>query len=177
MGSLTFNYNQDTQDMIGAIIGGIRVETPVLSTLATYWTNPVTYAVFNVTGLIKIIAMYMEVTGVFDAGASTLVFRWTGTTPAVGIATMGVASGSMATSAVGSRWTFLGPGTVTAGPSAGISYLPAPFLVGGKTGAGVNATGVISALIAGGTQAADASGRYVLHYAAMTEGANAVSAI
>ena len=177
MGRLTFNYNQDTQDKIGQVLTGIRVETPVLTNLTTYWTNPVTYAVFNVTGLIKIINMYAEVTGVFDASATTLVFRWTGTAPALGIATMGVASATMATSAVGSRWSFLGPGQVVEGPSAGISYLPAPFLVGGKTGADVNCTGVISALVAGATQAADASARYVLHYAAMTEGANAVSAI
>jgi len=177
MGELTFNYSQSTQDRVGDILGGIRVETPVLTNLTTYWTNPVTYAVFNVIGLIKVMSMYAEVTGLFDANASTLVFRWTGTTPAQGIATMGSASATMATSAVGSRWSFLGPGQVIEGPSAGISYLPAPFLVGGKTGAGVNAVGVISALVAGATQAGVASARYVLHYAAMTEGANAVSAI
>jgi len=177
MGSLTFNYNESTQDRVGEVLTGIRVETPVLTNLTTYWTNPVTYAIFDVVGLVKVISMYAEITGVFDANATTLVFRWTGTTPAQGIATMGSASASMATSAVGSRWHFLGPGQVAAGPSAGISYFPAPFLVGGKTGAGVNCIGVISALVAGGTQAAAASARYVLHYAAMTEGAYAESAI
>ena len=177
MGSLTFNYNQDTQDRVGEILTGIRVETPVLTNLTTYWTNPVTYAVFNVVGLIKVISMYLEVTGAFDVNGTTLVFRWTNTTPALGIATMGVASASIASSKVGTRVHFLGPGQVAAGPVAQISYFPAPFLVGGKTGAGVNGVGVISALIAGGTQALVASGRYVLHYAAMTEGAYAESAI
>ena len=173
---LTFNYNQDTQDRIGDIIGGLRVQTPVLSTLATYWTNPVTFAIFNVVGLIKIIAMYLEITSALDANATTLVFRWTGTVPAVGIATMGVASAGFGSAVAGTRITFLGPGTVLAG-TEGVSYLPAPNFVGGQTGAGVNATGVISALIAGGTQAGTASGRYVMHYAPMTEGAYVVSAI
>lgn len=174
---LTFNYNQDTQDRIGDIIGGLRIQTPVLSTLATYWTNPVTFAIFNVVGLIKIIAMYLEITSALDANATTLTFRWTGTVPAVGIATMGVASISIASLPAGTRVTFLGPGTVIAGVAAGISYLPAACFVGGQTGAGVNATGVISALIEGGTQGATASGRYVMHYAPMTEGAYVVSAI
>lgn len=177
MGKLTFNYAQNTQERVGEILTGIRVETPVLTNLTTYWTNPVTYAVFNVIGLIKVINMYAEITGLFDANATTLVFRWTGTVPAVGIATLGVASATMANSAVGSRWSFLGPGQVISGPAAGVSYLPAAFLVGGKTGLDVNATGVISALVAGATQAGVASARYVLHYAAMTEGASAVSAI
>jgi len=177
MGNLTFNYSQDTQDRVGEVITGIRVETPVLTNLTTYWTNPVTYAIFNVVGLIKVNAMYLEVTGVFDANATTLAFRWTGTTPTQAIATMGSASASIASSKVGTRVHFLGPSQVAAGPAAQISYMPAPFLVGGKTGAGVNCIGVISALVAGGTQAAAASGRYVLHYAAMTEGAYAVSAI
>ena len=177
MGSLTFNYSQKTQDMVGEVVAGIRVETPVLTNLTTYFTNSVDFAIFNVVGLIKVVAMYLEVTGLFDAGATTLAFRWTGTTPTQAIATMGSASASIANSKVGVRVTFLGPGQVVAGPAAGASYLPAPFLVGGKTGAGVNCTGVINALIAGGTQATTASGRYVLHYAAMTEGANAASAI
>ncbi len=174
---LTFNYNQNTQDRIGDIIGGLRIQTPILSTLATYWTNPVTFAVFNVAGLIKIIAMYLEVTAALDANATTLVFRWTGTVPAVGIATMGSASASIASSAAGVKAMFLGTGQVTTGPIAGMAYKPAPYLVGGQTGVYVNATGVISALIAGGTQAGTASGRYVMHYAPMTEGAYAVSAI
>jgi len=173
---LTFNYNQDTQDRIGDIIGGLRVQTPVLSILATYWTNPVTFAIFNVVGLIKIIAMYLEITAALDANATTLVFRWTGTVPAVGIATMGVASAGFGSAPAGERITFLGPGTVAIG-TEGVSYLPAASFVGGQTAAGVNATGVISALIAGGTQAGTASGRYVMHYAPMTEGAYVVSAI
>ncbi len=177
MAGLTFNYNESTQKRIGEILTGMRVETPVLSTLATYWTNPVTFAIFNVVGLLKVVAMYLEVTSALDANATTLVFRWTGTVPSLGIATMGSASASIASSAAGARIMFTGTGQVAAGPVAGISYLPATFFVGGQTGAGVNATGVISALIAGATQAGTASGRYVLHYVPMTEGAYAVSAI
>jgi hypothetical protein len=177
MSGLTFNYSEDVQKRVGEIIAGIKVQTPVLSTLATYWTNPVTYAVFNVVGLIKVVAMYLEVTSAFDANATTLVFRWTGTTPALAIATMGSASASIATSAAGVRVMFTGTGQVAAGPIAGISYLPATYFIGGQTSAGVNCTGVISALVAGGTQAATASGRYALHYVPMTEGAYAVSAI
>lgn len=173
---LTFDYNQNTQDMIGFIKTGIRVETPVLTTLATYWTDTAEFAVFNVVGLIKIIAMYLEVTSALDANATSIVFRWTGTIPVVGVATMGVKSGSLATSLPGVRATFLGPGTILIG-TEGVSYLPAPNFVGGQTGLGVNATGVISVLIDDGTQAATASGRYVLHYVPMTEGAYAVSAI
>jgi len=177
MAGLTFNYNENAQTRIGSIIAGLRVQTPVLSTLATYWTNPVTFAVFTVVGLIKVVAMYLEVTSALDANATTLVFRWTGTVPALGIATMGSASASIAASAAGTKVMFTGTGQVAAGPVAGIAYLPATYFIGGQTGAGVNATGVISALIAGGTQAGTASGRYVLHYVPMTEGAYAVSAI
>ena len=177
MSGFTFDYSEAVQKRIGEFIAGLRVETPVLSTLATYWTNPVTFAVFNVTGLIKVIAMYLEVTSALDANATTLVFRWTGTVPALGIATMGSASASIATAAAGAKIMFTGTGQVAAGPVAGIAYLPATYFIGGQTAAGVNATGVISALIAGGTQAGTASGRYVLHYVPMTEGAFAVSAI
>ena len=177
MSGLTFNYNENTQTRIGSIIAGLRIETPVLSTLATYWTNPVTYAIFNVVGLLKVVAMYLEVTAAFDANATTLVFRWTGTTPALGIATMGSASASIASSAAGVKVMFTGTGQVAAGPVAGIAYLPATYFVGGQTSVGVNATGVISALVAGATQAGTASGRYVLHYVPMTEGAYAISAI
>jgi len=177
MAGLTFDYNENTQIRIGSVIAGIRTETPVLSTLATYWTNPVTFAVFNVVGLLKVVAMYLEITSALDANATTLVFRWTGTLPVVGIATMGSASASIASSAAGVKVMFTGTGQVAAGPIAGIAYWPATYFVGGQTAAGVNVTGVISALIAGGTQAATASGRYVLHYVPMTEGAYAETAI
>ena len=56
MSGMTFNYSEVVQKRIGEIRMGLLVQTPVLSTLATYWTNPVTFAVFNVTGLIKVIA-------------------------------------------------------------------------------------------------------------------------
>ncbi len=177
MPGITFNYNQSTQDRIGSILGGLRVETPVLSTLATYWTNPVTFAIFNGVGLVKVIAMYLEVTSALDANATTLVFRYTGTVPSLGIATMGSASASIASSKAGTKVMFTGPDQVVAGPAEGIAYLTVPTLIGGQTGLYVNATWVISALIAGGTQAGTASGRYVMHYASMTEGAYVESAI
>jgi len=177
MGQLTFNYSESTQKMVGQVLTGIRVETPVLTTLATYWTNAVDYQIFDVVGLIKVYAMYMEVTGVFTTHATTLAFRWDGTTPSEAIATMGSASATLSDSPVGTRAMFLGPGQVIAGPHPEISYLPAPFLIGGVTGAGVNCIGVVNALIGGATLGAGSSGRYVLHYAAMSEGAYAASAI
>ena len=177
MGQLTFKYSQKAQDQVGAVIGGIRVETPVLSTLATYFTNTNDYSIFNVVGLIKVIAMYLEVTAAFDTAATTLAFRWTGTTPAQTIATLGSASATLASSKIGVKAAFLGPGQVAAGPSAAILYQPVPFLLGGKTGAGVNCIGIVNALIGGASQAGTATARYVLHYAAMTEGAYAESAI
>jgi len=176
-GGQTYKYSPSTMNRVGDVLGGLRVETPVLSTLATYWTNPVTYAIFNVVGAVKINAMYLEVTSAFDANATTLAFRWTNTTPSLGIATMGSASASIATSAAGAKVMFLGTGQVAAGPVAGIAYLPAPYIVGGQTGLGVNGVGVISALVAGATQAGTASGRYVMHYTPMTEGAYVESAI
>jgi hypothetical protein len=177
MSGITFNYNQDTQDRIGSILGGLRVETPVLSNLANYWTNPVTFSVFLGFGLVKCIAMYLEVTSALDGNGTTLVFRYTGITPTVGIATMGSASASIASKKAGTKVMFTGEGQVAAGPAEGIAYLPAATLIGGQTGTYVNATWSIEALIAGGTQAATASGRYVMHYAPMTEGAYVVSAI
>ena len=176
------NYNQSTQDRAGDIVCGLRVETSVLSTLATYWTNPVTFSIFDVVGRIKVHALYLEVTAALDANASTLAFRWTGTTPTLAIADIGAASASIATSAIGDRIMWLGVSSVTqvaAGPSAGISYLAEPVDLGYESGASppVNGVGLISALIAGGTQAGTASGRYVIHYTPLSEGAYVESAI
>jgi len=175
-------YSPSTYDMVANVVGGLRVETAVLTDLATYWTNPVTFSIFDVIGRIKVHALYLEITAVLDANATTLAFRWTNTTPAVGIADIGAASASLATLGPGSRAMWLGVSSVTAvaaGPSAGISYLAEPVDLGYESGASppVNGVGLISALIEGGTQAGTASGRYVIHYTPLSEGAEVTASV
>lgn len=175
----THKYSKSAQELIGVDNLGLRVETPVLTALATYFTNGNVYTVFNVVGAVKVMALYFEATGLFDANATTLLLKATWTTPALGPGNIGAAVAVNAL-AVGARVMWQGTSDETTAPVIGVaahSVLPSPFLFGGDTAAGVNWVGIIACTNGAATQAGVASGRWVCHYFPITEGAYVTSAI
>lgn len=140
------NYNPSTQERIGDINAGLMVETGVLDN-ATY-LDQAQEEIFNVYGRIMVLQLFMEAITVFGAQATTLLWNFTSTTPAVAVQPMCGASGALTSLAQGLRCVFVGGAVATAAvitATAGISDVICvnPQIIG--TADGVGTIGILTA--------------------------------
>ncbi len=133
------NYAASTQESIGDVHAGMMVETAVVAN-ATYLAQA-QVEIFNVIGRIMVLQLFMESITVFGAQATTFLFNFTSTTPAVAVQPMSGASASISGLAQGLRAVFVGGAVATAvviTATAGISDVICvnPQIIGTADGVG-----------------------------------------
>lgn len=161
------NFNQSTQEMIGYLEAGMRVETAVLAN--TSYLIQAQVELFNVFGTVKILALYGEIITAMSATATTLKFNATFTTPSIAAADLCGASASLSGAARGLRVMSVGGAVATAAvitASAGISDIaPAAQIVGMEGGIGT--IGQVTA----GANATSGTTQFFVHYVPLSAGA------
>lgn len=165
------NYSQSTQDFASDVINGIEVETSAMAN-ATYMAQT-QQTLFNVYGRIKVNILYGEVVTDASADATTLKFRFQSTTPAIAVADMTAASGSLASAVPGTRVACLGGAVATgalvdAGP--GITGSMSPMIIGT-----VGGIGLIAILTATANQTSGTT-KFVIDYVPLDDGAYVTAA-
>ena len=166
-------FNQSTQEMIGNIAEGLRLETATISA-NTYLANAKQTEVFAVYGRILVKQLFIEVIADLSAQANQMQFNCTFTTPSIGVNAMGAACASLSGAAQGLRAVSIGgavSGTPVITDSAGLSDVTnvAPQIVGGL--------GFIGSVGMLGSAATIATGtcRVVMLYVPYSDGAYAES--
>jgi hypothetical protein len=162
------NYNPSTQDRIGDLITGMRVDTAVLANLT--YLHQDQHEAFNVYGRVMVLQLFWEAITVNGAGATLFQYNFTSTTPAVGVQPMGAVSASIATLAQGLRCVWLGGAVATAHvitASAGISDVICvePQIIGTKDGVGTIGFLTTTADAVSGTH------QHSVYYIPMSDGA------
>lgn len=171
-------FNVSTQEMIGYLMNGLRVDTSVLA--AASYIEQTQHELFNVYGRIKIHNLFLEVTTVFSNNAALVQFNYTSTTPVIAVQPLCAVSATVAQLAVGERIFWVGGAVATAAvltATPGISDINVtPHIVGSVTGAGVNAVGTIGML---STTATLTSGNFrgTILYTPMSDGAYVTAAV
>jgi hypothetical protein len=168
------NYAPSTRERISDLVAGMRVQTGVFdaNTYLNHVTNTGQFELFNVSGRILLMHLYIEVTTVLGAGAAVVSFTYTSSSPTIAVAEICDASASIATLAEGGRIVW--PGGIVATlatitPSAGISdYTPPgnPHYIGTQGG-----TGTIGMLTATATPASGAAQAF-MNYVPLEVGAS-----
>lgn len=177
------NYAPSTRARIADLITGMHVKTTDAVLAVPAFTNTAQTELFTVVGRIAIVQMFIEITGTFDANATTVAFNCTWTTPAIGVNEMQADCGSLAALTQGVRATFIAGAVASAlviTDSAGLTDVESAgriHIIGGETAAGVNYIGSIGMLTAGATQATTATATGHLFYYPMSEGAYAESLV
>ena len=177
------NYAPSTRARIADLITGMHVKTTDAVLAVPAFTNAAQTEMFTVVGRIAIVQLFVELTGTFDANATTVAFNCTWTTPAIGVNEMQADCGSLANLTQGVRITFVAGAVATAlvlTDSAGLTDVEAAgkiHIIGGETAAGVNYIGSIGMLTAAATQATTATATGHLFYYPMSEGAYAESLV
>lgn len=153
------SFNPSTQEMIGNITGGLRVETSTLAA-ATYLTNGGQTELFNLHGRILVKQLFIEVVSALSNHATTLQFNCTFTTPVIAKNAMGAACASIAQMAAGGRVVHVGGAVATAAvitDSAGLSDVTCvtPHIVGGADFVGtIGVLGAAASITSGTFRAA-----------------------
>lgn len=175
------NYAPSTRARIADLITGMHVKTTDAVLGTSVFTNAAQTEIFTVVGRIAIVQLFLEITGTFDANATTVAFNCTFTTPTIAVNEMQADCGSLASLTQGVRVVFVG-GAVASGliitDSAGLTDVESAgkiHILGGETSAGANYVGSIGVLAAAATQATTATATGHLFYYPMSEGAYAVS--
>jgi len=177
------NYSPSTRARIADLITGMHVKTTDAVLAAAAFTNAAQTEIFTVVGRIAVVQLFLEITGTFDANATTVAINTTWTTPAIGVNEMQADCGSLANLTQGVRVTFVGGAVATAlviTDSAGLTDVESAgkiHIIGGETAAGANYVGSIGMLGAAATQATTASATGHLFYYPMSEGAYAESLV
>lgn len=163
--------------MIGYIAGGLRVETSTLAN-ATYLLGAggTQTELFNVSGRIMVLQLYLELITAASANATTIQFNCTFTTPAIALNAMGAASAAITSKGQGQRIVHVGGAVATAAvitDSAGLSDVTCttPHIVGGHGFVGTIGIAAAAADQASGTF------RAILHYLPFSDGASAAAAL
>lgn len=164
------NYSPSTQDRIGDLVIGMRVDTGVLANLT--YLHQDQWEAFNVYGRIMVLNLFWEAITVNGAGATLFQYNFTSTTPAVGVQPMGAVSASIAALAQGARCVWVGGAVATAHvitASAGISDVICvnPHIIGTKDGTGT--IGFLTTTV----DAVSGTHQHSLFYVPMSEGAYA----
>lgn len=163
------SFQPSTQNMIGYIGGGLRVETSTLAN-ATYLLNGTQTELFAVHGRILLLQLYIELLVAASAHATTLQFNCTFTTPVIAVNAMGAAAAAITSKGQGQRIVHVGGAVATAAvitDSAGLSDVTCvtPHIVGGH--------GFVGSIGVLGAAANQTSGSFrgVLHYLPYSDGA------
>jgi len=168
-------FQPTTQEMIGYISGGLRVETSTLAA-ATYLDGSAQSEIFNVHGRILVVQLYLEVITALSAHAQQVLFNATFTTPTIAANAMCGKCASTSGAARGLRAVFVGGAVATAAvitDSAGLSDVTCvtPHILGGDSFVGT--IGILS------SDATHDAGTFkgILHYLPYADGAYAEAAL
>lgn len=170
------SFNPSTQEMVGYIGGGLRVETSTLANATYLLTGGTQTEVFTVKGRILVKQLYLESITVGSNHATQVLFNCTFTTPVIAANAMCAKCAAInaggAGPAQGARVVFVGGAVATAAvitDSAGLSDVTCvtPHIIGGH--GFVGSIGILA------SDASQASGtfRVVLHYLPYSDGAYA----
>lgn len=174
------NFNQSTQEMIGYIRGGLRVETSTLNNASYLLTGNTQTELFNIKGRLLILQLYLEILSAGSNHATTVYFNTTFTTPVIAVNPMCAASAALnsnpAAPAQGLRVVFVGGIVATAAivtDTAGLTDVTCvtPHIVGGH-----GFVGTIGMLTAAASQT-QGTFRVILHYLPYSDGAYAEAAL
>lgn len=177
------NYAPSTRMRIADLITGMHVKTTDAGLGTSVFTNAAQTELFKVVGRIAVVQCFLEITGTFDANATTMALNCTFTAPAIAVNEMQADCGSLANLTQGVRATFVGGAVATAlvlTDSAGLTDVESAgkiHIVGGETATGTNYVGSIGVLGAAATQAGTATATGHLFYYPMSEGAYAEALI
>jgi hypothetical protein len=161
------NYNQSTIDRIGDITRGIHVKTGTIAN--TVALPSAAYDIFTVYGRIRIIGLDIEAVTAFDVDATLVKWRFTSTTPSVGVSDISAVSLSIASIPIGARVMWRGTAVATA---PDVSATQASIAVV-QDWMDVGLTGGIGKITATSSIAAQSSGtcRFNIYYLPISEGA------
>ena len=167
------NYNISTIDHIGDITRGIHVKTGTIANTTALASGA--YDIFTVYGRIRIIGLDIEAVTAFEADATLVKWRFTSTTPVVGVSDISAVSLSIASIPIGARVMWRGTAANTApdvsATQASIAVVTDYMDVGHTSGVGtITATSSIAAQSGG-------SCRFNIYYLAISEGAYVVALV
>lgn len=170
------NFNQSTQEMIGYVGGGLRVETSTLANATYLLTGGTATDCFNVYGRILVTQLYLEAITAFSAHATVLFFYYDASTPALASNPMCAACASVSGLGQGTRVVYVGGAVATAAvitDSAGLSDVTCvtPHIVGGHEFIGTIGVNSGTASQLSGTF------RMIMHYLPYSDGAYAEAAL
>jgi hypothetical protein len=168
------NYNLSTINRIGDITRGVQVKTSVLANTVALLSG--TVSIFNVYGRIRIVGLNCEAITAFAADATLLKWRFTSTTPSVGISDISGASLSIASLVIGGRVMWRG-GAVAAVPDVNQPAQASVAVV--EDWMDVGHTGGVGVISAVSSIAAQTSGtcQFNLYYFPISDGAYAEAAV
>ena len=161
------NYNPSTIDRIGDITRGIHVKTGTIANTVALPSGA--YNIFTVYGRIRIIGMDIEAVTAFSNDATLVKWRFTSTTPSVGVSDISAASLTIAQIPIGARVMWRGTAVATApdvsATQASIAVVTDYMDVGHTAGVGIiTATSSIAAQTSG-------TCRFNIYYLPISEGA------
>lgn len=162
------DYDPSTQDRIGDLITGMRVDTSVLANLT--YLHQDQWEAFNVYGRVMVLQLFWEAITVNGAGATLFQYNFTSTTPAVGVEPICAVSASIAALAQGLRCVWVGGAVATAAvitATAGVSDVicVSPHIIG--TTGGIGTIGFVTSV----ADAASGTHQHSIYYIPMSEGA------
>ena len=158
---------------IGDITGGVHVKTGTIENTVALPSGA--YDIFTVYGRVRILGLDIEAVTAFAADATLVKFRFTSTTPSVGISDISAASLSIASIPIGAKVVWRGTAVATApdvmATQAGIAWPTDWMDVGHTAGVGIiTATSSIAAQTSG-------SCRFNIYYLPISEGAYVVALV
>ena len=165
------NYAPSTRARISDLIQGMRVDTGVLAASVYLLTGNTNTQMFNITGRIKIMQLYLEVITVLDAQLTDMFYTYTSTTPTITVQPISATNvGSMTGMLRGARHVCAG---VTAGAACIIDTQTAitdvpmteKLIIGLKGAVGTIGIDTATASMTSGTF------QISIHYVPMSDGA------
>ena len=178
------NYAPSTRARIADLDLGMHVKTTDgVLVAANFTTGGTNTTMFNVTGRIGIIELFIELTAAADVNITQVAFYVTHTTPIIALNLMGAKCASIASLGAHGRIVHVGGAVATNAvitDSAGLTDVEAAgkmTIVGGETAAGANTVAVIGMQASDATQAATISATGHLWYVPMSNGAYAEAAL
>jgi hypothetical protein len=161
------NYNPSTIDRIGDITRGIHVKTGTIAN--TVALPSAAYDIFTVYGRIRIIGMDIEAVTAFSNDATLVKWRFTSTTPSVGVSDISAVSLTIAQIPIGARVMWRGTAVATApdvsATQASIAVVTDYMDVGHTSGVGkITATSSVATQTSG-------TCRFNIYYLPISEGA------
>ena len=166
------NYNISTIDRIGDITRGIHVKTGTIANTTALASGA--YDIFTVYGRIRIIGLDIEAVTAFEADATLVKWRFTSTTPVVGVSDISAVSLSIASIPIGARVMWRGTAANTApdvsATQASIAVVQDWMDVGLTAGVGIVSSICTTATCTSG------AGFFNLYYLPISDGAYAVAA-